>query len=85
MNLFKKLEQCYLQKQPIAYAFISSAYSCYDSFVIDDITLDEDGCITIYSENRQWFIKKPNLFKYCEESETYQYDEGNVTLFIEFF
>ena len=80
----KRLQQSYTCGLGITYAVISDAYTYYDSFVIDDFTLEDGGGVSIASGNRTYFIKKPELFIYDEESDTYEYTEGNFRTYIEF-
>lgn len=84
INLIKRLQQSYISNSDITYAVVSKAYSYYDSFVIDDFTLEDDGSVSISSGNRNYFIKKPELFIYEEASDSYEYIEGDFRTYIEF-
>lgn len=84
MDLVDKLKECYDNQTRVVYAVVSPCYSYYDNFIMNSFRTESKGSIAICAEGREFFIKKPWLYKYDEESETFEYDQGKIRHYIEF-
>ena len=53
----------------------------------DDLSIDKDGYLTIYGEDRQKFLIKQfhdSYLQYCQNWELFQYSDGNTPEFAGF-